>query len=512
MSGTNPLPRIKKNLYPQNSPLDETNHEIQNTLNQTETDYQTGKYELALPVAFDLLKQDQHTSIQAGLIISLIYRELGCIPHSIQFVQKAFAWIEKGDASLSVARAYQLIANIFDLIMDTQQTFIYLSKGLEIYHYLNYTPGLAECYALLAEINLENQEFQQTKFYVDRSLSYSNRAVFKRQQASGLNTLGAYYLQIDQIGNASRKLYEALALAKEIQSPFEQARSFYHLAVLAKKQQEIHSALDFADSALNFSQKIKSIPLQKKCHRLFADIFKERNEFEKAFYHLEACQVINQDIDRNSLVNQLRAIEINYKIELYSQKNQQLRLEIHKRTKDQAELEYLATTDPLTGLYNRRYFFTLAEHICEQAQKTDKKLCALMMDIDHFKLINDENGHPFGDKVLVAISTVIQKNLREDDILCRFGGEEFCALLPNTDIKHAFLVAERIRKNIDSQEFTIDNQVFPITISLGVADLKHSPKNSLMGLIGYADQALYKAKHKGRNQVALFNNNYHDKR
>ncbi|MAT41659.1 MAG: hypothetical protein CL609_04905 [Anaerolineaceae bacterium] len=501
---------VFKNSSKQRTPSPPPTIDIQSVFLQIQTNYQNGLYELALPAAFELLNHEDFTQnkqilIQVGLIVSKIYRQLGCIPHSIQFVQKAFEMIEKGDARLEIAHAYHLIGNIFSLLADYQQAFIYLSKGLEIYHYLNYKPGLADCYALIAEINLPNQDYEQVRFYIQKSLTYSNLDCLKNQQSNALNTLGFVFLQTGQYGNAARKIQQALTLAKEIQSPYEIIRANFYLALLARHQNEVPSALSFAENALRRAQKLKTNPLQRECHLLFKEIYQQQNDFQKAFFHLEQAFQISEQHKNHTTFNQLRAIEINYKIELYSQRNHQLKKEIQQRTKDQAELEYLATTDPLTSLYNRRYFFTLAEHICEQSQKSDKKLCALMMDIDHFKNINDENGHPFGDKVLVAISNMIQKNLRENDILCRFGGEEFCALLPQTEIKQAFQVAERIRANVDSQEFTIDNISFPISISIGVADLIHSPKQSLMGLIGYADQALYKAKRKGRNQVSLFN-------
>ncbi len=118
--------------------------------------------------------------------------------------------------------------------------------------------------------------------------------------------------------------------------------------------------------------------------------------------------------------------------------------------------------------------------------------------------MNDKFGHPAGDYVLERITNTIQSSLRTDDILCRYGGEEFGLLLPNTSLHSANQVAERIRKMVADLEINYQDEVIQVTISIGIADLENSPKHSVMGLLGHADQALYTAKHKGRNCTAVF--------
>ena len=128
----------------------------------------------------------------------------------------------------------------------------------------------------------------------------------------------------------------------------------------------------------------------------------------------------------------------------------------------------------------------------------------MMIDIDHFKKINDQYGHQAGDQALVKVARAIHEALRTDDVLCRYGGEEFCVLLPNTNLNYAHQVGERIRNKIEKLEIRYEKHCIRLTASIGIADLANSPKLSVMGLLGHADQALYTAKHQGRNCCVIF--------
>ena len=162
-----------------------------------------------------------------------------------------------------------------------------------------------------------------------------------------------------------------------------------------------------------------------------------------------------------------------------------------------------AVTDSLTQLTNRKGFHknalqAIAEGSCENA------LCLLMMDIDHFKRVNDTYGHPFGDQVLKLVGAILNKIVKGKDTACRFGGEEFAILLPNTPIEGALHLAENIRTNIERGKITRSKNEDPvgsITVSIGVA--AHGAGQPLEKLIENADAALYRSKEAGRNRVTL---------
>ncbi len=170
--------------------------------------------------------------------------------------------------------------------------------------------------------------------------------------------------------------------------------------------------------------------------------------------------------------------------------------EIHRQNQ---ELQILATQDPLTRCLNRRSFFERFESEYSRAQRYGQKIACIMVDIDHFKMVNDNYGHQKGDKVLQEVSGILKDSLRDCDILCRYGGEEFAILLPETDTKGGAITAERIRRTISSKSFSN----LRITVSLGVSSFDSEPANP-SELLSQADKALYVAKWEGRNRVVSY--------
>jgi diguanylate cyclase (GGDEF)-like protein len=164
----------------------------------------------------------------------------------------------------------------------------------------------------------------------------------------------------------------------------------------------------------------------------------------------------------------------------------------------------LSNTDPLTGLHNRRYLMdTLAREV-ERSCRTDIPLSLVMIDIDHFKRVNDTYGHQVGDAVLVAVAALLQGQLRPYDTAARFGGEEFVQVLPSTELAAAGAVAERLRKLTANLSFAKEGAAdLELTISAGVALVSPGSIVNADDLIRQADTALYRAKQDGRNRVVL---------
>jgi len=162
----------------------------------------------------------------------------------------------------------------------------------------------------------------------------------------------------------------------------------------------------------------------------------------------------------------------------------------------------MSITDALTGLHNRRYMETHLAMLAEQASSRGKPLALMMLDIDYFKSINDGYGHDAGDDVLREFATRIRKSIRGIDLACRYGGEEFVIVMPETDLHVAGMVAERIRRSIAGELFTISKGAkhIPVTISIGLSTLEQKGE-AVADVLKRADTALYRAKHDGRNRV-----------
>ncbi|MCF7498957.1 MULTISPECIES: GGDEF domain-containing protein [unclassified Pseudoalteromonas] len=165
-------------------------------------------------------------------------------------------------------------------------------------------------------------------------------------------------------------------------------------------------------------------------------------------------------------------------------------------------LSDLANRDPLTGLLNRRAFLTISNNYLEQANNNLTELCALMIDIDFFKKVNDQYGHDTGDEALKWVANKIKSQLREGDLIARIGGEEFAVLLTNTSLQKGQILSERIRVAINSETFIHQQHEIKLSISVGIITHK-SGSNNINELLAQADKGLYKAKSNGRNQVVM---------
>lgn len=171
-----------------------------------------------------------------------------------------------------------------------------------------------------------------------------------------------------------------------------------------------------------------------------------------------------------------------------------------------SDLEQETFTDPLTGIYNRRFMEQRLTEEISKARRYNFQLSVLLFDLDHFKQVNDKHGHQAGDQALIEISTLVNAQLRDSDILSRYGGEEFLIITPNTGPAEVVLLAERLRARIETHDFLKDYEGIQesdlhLTVSIGLASFGDSSDNEEI-LIGNADRNLYLAKNQGRNRVA----------
>lgn len=204
----------------------------------------------------------------------------------------------------------------------------------------------------------------------------------------------------------------------------------------------------------------------------------------------------------HSNTNKLSEKEIDYLEQLSKQSSITI-----QRANAYAEVLQHATLDALTGLNNRRQFETRLKQEVASAERQRKPLCAMMLDIDFFKKVNDTYGHIAGDCVLKGVSSIIKKSIRESDIASRYGGEEFIVLLPFTRINEAYVVAERFRKAVEANEVDVvsekDGSTLTIKVTVSVGLYEYSDGDSGQLLYQKADDALYQAKTRGRNQVFI---------
>jgi two-component system cell cycle response regulator len=213
--------------------------------------------------------------------------------------------------------------------------------------------------------------------------------------------------------------------------------------------------------------------------------------------------LVTANADDHNVAEGLDMGAFDYIIKPYSLLVLLARVRAALREKERKDLlEKWATTDPLTGLYNRRHFFELADRELERSRRLKSELSFIMLDIDFFKQVNDKYGHLSGDCGLIQLAKILKDALRKVDFCCRFGGEEFVLCLPDTSSQGAWEVAERIRTQVSCSPIIIqDQQQIQIQISLGITTSKRD--KNVEEILKRADKALYQAKEAGRNQSKL---------
>ncbi len=239
---------------------------------------------------------------------------------------------------------------------------------------------------------------------------------------------------------------------------------------------------------LRLCSQLRSLPEGRNVPILVVVSDGERRKLNQAL-EMGVNDYLTRPVDKNELVARVRTQLRKKRYADRLRHNVQLSLE-------------MAITDQLTGLHNRRYMSRHLDTLIASARKSGKPVAFVIMDIDFFKSVNDTYGHDIGDEVLREFASRISANVRGIDLACRYGGEEFVVVMPDTDVPFACAVAERLRKSVESNAFAIsrDPGTLNITVSIGIAGSEGN-NDSAEALLHRADQALYRAKREGRNRV-----------
>ena len=232
----------------------------------------------------------------------------------------------------------------------------------------------------------------------------------------------------------------------------------------------------------------------------------------------DVCKTLKEDAETTSIpiifltgasdsVNKVKGLDlgaVDYIIKPFDVAELRARVRAALRTaRYQKLLEQQAMLDGLTGLWNRAHFDRRLVEVLASCARHDRSACLVMLDIDHFKRVNDSFGHPFGDRVISFVGETLRSAVRMTDIPCRYGGEEFALILPDTDLDGGIVVAEQLRANIAARTWRQRDETFCITASLGVACSDGTQNDAGAILVHSADRALYDAKAGGRNCVRV---------
>jgi diguanylate cyclase (GGDEF)-like protein len=361
---------------------------------------------------------------------------------------------------------------------------------------------------------MEAKEYTSALEIARKSQQLAKDSGLKRDEINTAATIGEILANLGQYEEAQSVLYEATLLfdeyGRDISSVYillQLGRVYHKQNLLERAEQELHNALQ-----VSIQMEMRSE--QARCHQSLSEIHENRGMFEKALEHYKHFQMLRETIAGESALKQLAALRVSHQIEnvqrnaeIERQQKEKLQMELDEQKRIYTILEDLATRDSLTNLFNRRHLLNLAEHEWERTMQHKSPFCAIMLDVDHFKQINDQHGHAFGDKALIAIAHVIRSTVRPNEIAGRYGGDEFVILLPETQPEDSMRIAEQLFQSVKEYAISTEREVIELSLSIGVAcalqGVRHSP-TSLDELLNQADKALYKAKRAGKSQFYFY--------
>jgi diguanylate cyclase (GGDEF)-like protein len=490
---------------------------------------------------------------QVALTTGIIYRNIGYYEKSLEYIQQAKTIYKKEDDVPHLAEVYNQIGLIYTNLNQLNNAKSFYSQTIDLPIKEIKPETRAAAFRELGFISYKQDHLEESIDLINTAL-YIYQAISSDTKTTRIKILlGLNYLKQENFTLAERYFEESLALASRFKQIDFQIESLNFLGRIMLNQ-DVEQAISLLERALILSSRVddkdkkmmtyhwlkecekvsgnleKVIEYSEKKYQLLQEIQEEQEAFDlaknKVILASYKLELELKDLRENAELNTLKLNKQQNEIILMRQSQQIAKLEIkknrfsnlllitvlsvfvilvvyilykYKNTQSKnRELDYLASRDPLTHCYNRRILYLRYHKSFEEKDKLNQ-YSVVLADIDKFKSVNDNFGHSTGDKVLQGVAKILRDNVSEHDTVARFGGEEFCILLPNSKIREAEGLAEKFRQEIEDTKFESLN----ITCSFGVASLDNEIECDLT-LIERADMALYQSKYQGRNRVTLW--------
>ena len=478
-------------------------------LRQGHFDLGQKKLEQALEIARQLDDPDLLSHVLCGLGGAYVGQDQYALAMETLIEAEAFSPII-ADKNLE-GKILVNLGILFYYMNDFEEAARHFNLGAEIFSQTRNTTRLSMALINLMHTAFAAADFSQALDYLSQVRALNQTAPYVEMHWYLAN--GAYEASQGNYQQALENYERGLEIARDeelqngkVEILFEKTRSLLALKqpqAALKCVEETFSLLDGTQNKLDL----------RVSHELFSLVYEQLEQYQQALWHHRKYHQLDAEINSEMIANRLRSNEAIYRAEtarkeseIVKSKNQQLENEIAERRKAEdalRESEKLyrrqAQLDHLTGVTNRRFFYELALAKVENARNHQMPLSAILIDLDHFKAINDSFGHLVGDQVLKNVAARLSEAVRDVDIVCRYGGEEFIILLPGATSEQTSPIANRVFRSISDNPFLIAGHLIKVNISLGMASWQTG--DSLDDLIEHADQAMYSAKRAGRNRI-----------
>jgi len=456
------------------------------------------------------------TLTQATILKGNILLAINKLNQAMETLLKALELAYRLENPLPLGEALMAIGALYLHSGDTDQALAEFKKAQQIFNnYENlFLLTCVQCHLSGLFLLLNDEELYEIALDTCQKNAEANGWVCIQSQVYVHKA--QQVLKQGQATEAEEWIARSLALAEEhhLRKVIVQAKSLSGLVCL--QAQQAQQAVSLFSEALSAAESALDTSASMLIHQHLAQAYDRLEDYQNGYLHFRAYHQLYESVQSEKNDLRFKTIETTYRIQalqsqarIIQQKNDQLEKEISERLWVEEKLKEseqrfrdLANLDPLTNIYNRRYFFELTDMEIKRAQRYEHPLSLMMIDIDHFKRINDQYGHLGGDQTLIWFTQQLKIFLRNTDIIGRFGGEEFVILLPETNLYQAIQVGQRLVHHISRQEFSYQEARLNLTISAGIA--AYISELSLDQWVDHADQALYSAKQCGRNQAGIW--------
>lgn len=407
----------------------------------------------------------------------------------------------------------EVLAEIYDNLGKTYRKTQKYTDALELHRLsldiLNIYPNqktLISNFCNIGSCYFDTKDNLNALSYFESALSLAQDDHMYTEKSTILKKISLVYIAEKDYDMALFFLKNALELYSSQQNERGLCSCYLDLGYVYKMQSDFNLAQSFLEKALDFSIKLNIQDYILLCYKYLSEVFELSEDYKLALEYYKTYTELKDSIFNEKNNEYLAKIYSQYQMENKEKENEIYRLKnielvnAHDKLQEAYDkLEYIATRDPLTGLLNRRALMERIDLEKNRCRRNKSPMSIILSDIDNFKVVNDTYGHDVGDEILVCISKLLTRTLRDVDYVCRWGGEEFLILLPDTNCEQACHVAEKIRKNIQSYDFNKSLKKGSVTMTLGVAEF--SKKQTIKQWIKIADAALYTGKNLGRNRV-----------
>ncbi len=463
--------------------------------------------------AFDISTEIEYFSYAIGMLVEIgtIYQDLGDYEDALRTFEEA---LELSIVHQRNAGRIVCLANLSDtqrFLGHYQRATEYAKEALQIARDLGWTRHEANALICLSEalIAIGKEQLDIKKFH--EALSHFNQAHDFLLKANNDHGLYKLYLcrskalcELEQYDEAIAAAEKALEYAKHFGALEIQGICELQFGAIFIAQRQFEAALKHLDAAKKFFEVNTAKKFLSDVHKAYYQVFRGRSEFEAALEHFELFYkfeslVRTENVERRSQAIALKIERENVRREAlwYQQRSEELSALNEQLQAQTVQLDQQAKEDSLTGTANRRTLEDFSRQAFLEAVEGRLKLCFVLLDIDHFKLVNDRFLHATGDQVIRRIAAILQEQCRGHDLVARYGGEEFALVLPGLSGVAAYRFCERIREIIETEDWSVIHTDLRVTISLGWCD--DTSLGSHEKMLDAADRALYGAKNAGRN-------------